>query len=1029
MKKIPKKMNLKKVSGALVFALVLASVAFVVQGPSNNQPLTGDLKVALEKDGDLFGVAPDKSEGVSELDIEKIGKEDVVALETSSGLVTSGGSGSAIDISDDGVSELDVSGISTSGLSTSSELDLSGTSSSGISTSSELSPSGAPSTTGLSPAIVGTATRILGLLEADQDTFGSGDISMVVRVGDEDFDQEDIQLRVRYETDQDGACNGPWAPASISEPVSSTEVGSYLEDPVNQEENGGYQVGGINILLGLSGNQVDVSFVWNSALDLPGAFGNTSECVQITARDPLLTGETETFLVEVDNVGPQGPELYSPALNTTYTTPHTSISGYCGKDVHYDGATVQVTTIPANGFVNQYDSPILLNADGQFEIANPHWNDGEYAIHFSCTDGIGNGPVYSDPFSSVMVDTAPDFQGPTIESLNSVTQFNNGSGQIDIEFLVADKDFEEDNIQMMVEYESDHDGLCDGPWAEASLSGPIRTNEGNAILNPLSDYQISHITTLTSAAPQQSEVGFVWESLDDAPGANGSNECLQISMRDPNADGEVDTFSFPVDNMAPIGPGSLIAPILGFPSTNIDVNLVGSCGLDAANGSVRVTTFPENAFSVLYDTPIDLDYQGAFVITDPNWSEGEYDVYLNCTDELGNGPSDFGPFTPVIIDLTPPVDVDDPVCGNGVLEVGEQCDDGNGFTESCQYGLAGCTVCNSSCNYASGNASFCGDGYRQTTQGEQCDDENLINGDGCSATCRIEGSVSTSGGGGGSTVNYITNVYNPPTQPETVEVPEEGEVSSTGAVYYSAEETLERNEPCLKYNPLRNLRFIDINEREAGAIEANILKNSFLPAGSGHEQYILSGYNTQAASQGESLVGLDNPITRLEWAKTLMISHCFDIIDFSSLPEERFSGAPIPSYFDLPKNSANSWEKDIIYSATFYGILDGTLENNVELSRPVTLAEAIKMLVRTGETRQGYQTRRYDALADSKLPSNEWYFPFYSKAEYEDILTSLNAYRPGDKLFRNEGVQLLLDALLTRDTYVPEDEALVDELR
>jgi cysteine-rich repeat protein len=65
----------------------------------------------------------------------------------------------------------------------------------------------------------------------------------------------------------------------------------------------------------------------------------------------------------------------------------------------------------------------------------------------------------------------------------------------------------------------------------------------------------------------------------------------------------------------------------------------------------------------------------------------------------------------------------DPVCGNGSLERGEQCDDGNtlsgdGCTASCQYEFT------------------CGDGNLEL--GEDCDDGNTTSGDGCSASCRVE---------------------------------------------------------------------------------------------------------------------------------------------------------------------------------------------------------------------------------------------------------------------------------------------------
>jgi cysteine-rich repeat protein len=55
---------------------------------------------------------------------------------------------------------------------------------------------------------------------------------------------------------------------------------------------------------------------------------------------------------------------------------------------------------------------------------------------------------------------------------------------------------------------------------------------------------------------------------------------------------------------------------------------------------------------------------------------------------------------------------------------GEECDDG---VNDGRYG--GCT---SECL----RAEHCGDGAKQ--EGEECDDANLLSGDGCSGGCRLE---------------------------------------------------------------------------------------------------------------------------------------------------------------------------------------------------------------------------------------------------------------------------------------------------
>lgn len=57
----------------------------------------------------------------------------------------------------------------------------------------------------------------------------------------------------------------------------------------------------------------------------------------------------------------------------------------------------------------------------------------------------------------------------------------------------------------------------------------------------------------------------------------------------------------------------------------------------------------------------------------------------------------------------------------------------DGFREECDDGPSGSPYCTTSCTYA---AAVCGDGYLQ--QGEECDDGNTNAGDNCSPTCEIE---------------------------------------------------------------------------------------------------------------------------------------------------------------------------------------------------------------------------------------------------------------------------------------------------
>jgi len=76
-----------------------------------------------------------------------------------------------------------------------------------------------------------------------------------------------------------------------------------------------------------------------------------------------------------------------------------------------------------------------------------------------------------------------------------------------------------------------------------------------------------------------------------------------------------------------------------------------------------------------------------------------------------------------------PFEIQAPVCGNGVVEDGEQCDDGNvvagdGCDELCKIEPP-----------ATPTKPVCGNGVKE--DGEQCDDGNTRNLDGCDAHCRI----------------------------------------------------------------------------------------------------------------------------------------------------------------------------------------------------------------------------------------------------------------------------------------------------
>ncbi|MBU2213294.1 DUF4215 domain-containing protein, partial [Patescibacteria group bacterium] len=80
-------------------------------------------------------------------------------------------------------------------------------------------------------------------------------------------------------------------------------------------------------------------------------------------------------------------------------------------------------------------------------------------------------------------------------------------------------------------------------------------------------------------------------------------------------------------------------------------------------------------------------------------------------------------------------DAVDTICGNGIKETGEECDDGHENGQDCKADYdQTCTYCSDSCQEVSVRGSYCGDGA--VDAGEECDDGNTSNDDECSTECK-----------------------------------------------------------------------------------------------------------------------------------------------------------------------------------------------------------------------------------------------------------------------------------------------------
>lgn len=113
------------------------------------------------------------------------------------------------------------------------------------------------------------------------------------------------------------------------------------------------------------------------------------------------------------------------------------------------------------------------------------------------------------------------------------------------------------------------------------------------------------------------------------------------------------------------------------------------------------------------------------------------------------------------------------VCGNNIIDTGETCDDGN---------LVNGDGCSASCESEGGNGAYCGDGVKNQTS-EECDgSDGLTSGYSCLSTCLLHKENNNGGGGSGGGISFFPAPQNPATtESQTNEVGEVTVLGETGA--------------------------------------------------------------------------------------------------------------------------------------------------------------------------------------------------------------------------------------------------------
>ncbi len=239
------------------------------------------------------------------------------------------------------------------------------------------------------------------------------------------------------------------------------------------------------------------------------------------------------------------------------------------------------------------------------------------------------------------------------------------------------------------------------PFAKSSLSFEETTNNVDFLsAHPERLVQLTSFKAFlgmeANVAVNLSTLGYSWDAVPSTC-VLGTGSCLV------NFD-EKELFSIPKISLSKVTSSN----------TEAKLELKASDGTfnPFIQGSVNWEAFPSDA-KISVDSCTKTDQESTCSAT---VKPGEHDIYEIFASGYGVLNSAGRQYKSVIVDF---------LCGNGNIDSGEECDDGN------TYNGDGCTA---ECKIE----PICGDG--NIDPGEECDDGNNTDGDGCSATCTIEAS-------------------------------------------------------------------------------------------------------------------------------------------------------------------------------------------------------------------------------------------------------------------------------------------------
>jgi hypothetical protein len=160
---------------------------------------------------------------------------------------------------------------------------------------------------------------------------------------------------------------------------------------------------------------------------------------------------------------------------------------------------------------------------------------------------------------------------------------------------------------------------------------------------------------------------------------------------------------------------------------------------------------------------------------------------------------------------------------------------------------------------------------------------------------------------------------------------------------------------------------------------------------------------------GKSLFKPDQPVTRFEFLKMVLLSTCTKLRSRSDSETVTFSD--VRKDFRLGENAEVALRRQVIYTAAHYGIVAGYEDGTFRPDAPVNRAEALKILS-LGSQLSPANTDTAPTFLD--VSSTDWFESYVRSAAAREIVSGYGdgTFGPGNSITRAEAAKIVLNTML-----------------